>query len=102
MKGIHTTPAHWRRHFKAQRSSGISVAAYLREQGIRSSQWYYWRKRLRGEPNQPVSLVPIKVTQEAPRSSHCRVHLPNGIVLEFSDRYEPAVLAGQLLKLGQV
>lgn len=38
--------AKWRELIEAQRSSGMSVAAYCREKSIADSHFYAWRKRL--------------------------------------------------------
>ena len=35
----------WRRIVEAQRSSGLSVAAYCRQRGVRPCSFYYWRRR---------------------------------------------------------
>lgn len=101
MKRVMTRPEHWQAHFAAQSSSGFSVTEYRRQHSIRSSQWYYWQKRLRDMPSQSVSLVPVHITAEPSHSSNWRVHLPNGIVLEFGSTFDPARLAGQMMILGQ-
>jgi len=96
-----TTPDHWQRHFAAQRSSGVSITQYCRDNGIRSNKWYYWRNRLKEGAEGTVSLVPVNIASEPSHSGNCRVHLPNGIVLEFGGTYEPARLAGQMMSLGR-
>ncbi|MCP4993488.1 MAG: hypothetical protein GY934_06845 [Gammaproteobacteria bacterium] len=101
MKKRQTTPDHWQRHFATQLSSGLSVTEYCRRESIRSNQWYYWQKRLRDKPVPSVSLVPVTVSPEPTTSRDCRIHLPNGIVLEFAGGYEPVKLAGELLRLRQ-
>lgn len=101
MKRVKTTPALWRRQFAAHQASGLSVAQFCRQHKIRTSQWYYWRKRLDRQSVQPVSLVAVEISSQPASVRDCRIHLPNGIVLEFVGHCEPANLAGQLLRLGQ-
>ncbi|HED13435.1 MAG TPA: hypothetical protein ENI62_07260 [Gammaproteobacteria bacterium] len=97
MKRKRTTPAYWQEQFAAQAASGLSVTDYLRRQRIRSGQWYFWKKRLRETAS--LSLVPVEVATASALVHDCRVHLPNGIVLEFSGTFEPAQLTQKLLQL---
>ena len=99
MKRKRTTAAYWREQFATQTASGLSVTAYLRQADIRSSQWYYWRKRLYEPTNVSNALVPVTLTAEAPCTHDCQIHLPNGIVLEFAGPFEPVQLTQQLLPL---
>ena len=93
MKGKQTTAAHWRKHFSIHASSGLTVSAYLRREGIRSSQWYYWQKRLRSDAIDASSLVPVHIVPEYRPAMECRIHLPNGIMLEFGGKFSlPDVL----------
>jgi len=98
MKRKRTTPACWLEHFSAQAARGLSATDYLRQPGIRSGQWYFWKKRLREKPS--LFLVPVTVATATVSTHNCRAHLPNGIVLEFSGAVDPAQLTQQLLPLG--
>jgi len=97
MKRKRTTPAYWQEHFRAQAASGLSATDYIRNQGIRSGQWYFWKKRLHEQP--AASLVPVTITAASSATHDCRIHLPNGIVLVFAGNIEPAQLPQQLLQL---
>jgi len=99
MKRKRTTPGYWLEQFAAQNASGLGVTDYLRHQGIRSSQWYYWRKRLRNQATASTSLVPVTIAADSAHTHDCRIHLPNGIVLECSGAFEPVQLTQKLLQL---
>ncbi|MGI9228852.1 MAG: IS66 family insertion sequence element accessory protein TnpA [Gammaproteobacteria bacterium] len=85
-----TTAAYWRQQFAAQATSGLTTAAYLRREGIRSSQWYYWHKKLRSPANEGAGITLIPVETRSDRSDllaaqEVRVELPNGIALTFCE-----------------
>lgn len=99
-RGKNTTLAYWRQHFLAQAESGLNTAAYLRQEGIRSSQWYRWRKNLReaGEVY-GATLLPVKVQPEASTVQDIQVHLPNGVAVTFSQLESPVQLVQALYRL---
>jgi hypothetical protein len=85
-RGKHTTATFWRQHFAAQAAGDINTASYCRQQGIRSSQWYFWRKKLRAADDSPsgITLVPVKVEPTLSMAPDIRVTLPNGIAVTFT------------------
>jgi len=98
-----TTPLYWQQHFAAQAASGLNAAEYLRRKGIRSSQWYRWRKILREDTDtRSVTLVPVKVQPVASVAQEVRVHLPNGIVVALSGVESPTQLMQVLYRLESV
>jgi len=51
--------ANWRGLFLEQLSSGQTVAAFCRDRGIRDSQFYDWKKRVR--EGEAAKFVEVKV-----------------------------------------
>ncbi len=100
-RGKNTTPEYWRNHFAAHKASGLNAATYLRREGIRSNQWYRWRKLL-GEvdSNSGATLVPVKIHPEVNAAQAIRVDLPNGIAVTFPQVQSPAQLVQALYRLG--
>ncbi len=100
-RGKNTTPEYWRKHFAAQRTSGLNAATYLRREGIRSNQWYRWRKLLR-EADDPhgATLVPVKIQSAVAPAQDIHVHLPNGIAVTLPQLESPAQLVQALYRLG--
>lgn len=49
----------WRELIAAQERSGLSVRRFCKEQGIAEHQLFYWRKRLRSQP-QPVRFALVE------------------------------------------
>ena len=100
-RGRSTTAVYWRRHFSAQAASGLNTAEYLRREGIRSNQWYRWRKILREADKVPgATLVPVKVLSGVAPAPDIRVHLPNGITVSFSEGVSPVEFVEALYCLG--
>ena len=95
-----TTLPYWEQQFAAQATSGLNAAEYLRREGIRSSQWYRWRKLLREDTGtHPVTLVPVKIHPTTSAAQEVRVHLPNGIVVALSGVESPTQLVQVLYRL---
>ena len=53
--------AKWRGLFLEQLSSGQTVAAFCRDRGIRDSQFYDWKKRLR--KGEAVNFVEVELKE---------------------------------------
>lgn len=85
------TPAQkrefWEEQFCYWQESGLSQSEYCRRHAIRSSQWFYWRRRCRDIETE-LTLVPLKLpslngmTDKAPA---VRVITPNGFTIELDD-----------------
>ena len=78
-RGKHTTAAYWQEHFASQSTSGLNTTDYIRQEGIGSSQWYYWSKKLRHNSHSVTTLIPITVQSPVPSPQTVCVKLPNGI-----------------------
>ena len=99
-RGKRTTPAYWREHFAAQQASGLRIADYLREEGIRSGQWYFWRKKLQATDNATgTTLIPITIQPTLSSRADVRVHLPNGIAVTWGSVESPIQLLQALVHL---
>lgn len=83
------TPAQkrefWEEQIRFWHESGLSQTEYCKRHGIRTSQWYYWRRRCR-DTETGLALVPLKLP---PVNEHCRkvamlrVITPNGFTIEL-------------------
>lgn len=102
-RGKHTTADYWRDHFAAQSDSGLCTTDYIRQEGIRSSQWYYWVKKLRQTDNDGgATLIPITVQPSVLSRQTVCVQLPNGIAISLADVGSPAQLIQTLYRLGSI
>ena len=101
-RGKRTTAAVWHQHFTAQATSGLNTVSYCRQQGIRTGQWYFWRKKLRAADNNRsrITLVPVKPQATLSTTSELRVTLPNGIAIAFEQVQSPEQLLLTLYRLG--
>lgn len=51
------TQQQWLEHFKRCESSGLTIAAYVRTQGLKPSTFYRWRRRsLQEQGDQPAEM----------------------------------------------
>lgn len=75
----------WEEQIRFWQESGLSQSEYCRRHSIRSSQWFYWRRRCR-DTDTDLTLVPLKLPNlngRANRTSVVRVMTPNGFTIEF-------------------
>jgi transposase-like protein len=75
------TQQQWLEHFKRCESSGLTVTAYVRSQGLKPSTFYRWRRRsLKEQGDQPADMKPtasLKAdVQPAPGAVFHRVECP--------------------------
>ena len=83
------TPAEKREFWKEQirfwQESGLSQSEYCKRHGIRTNQWFYWRKRCR-DNEAGLTLVPLKlpsINGKSHRAPVARVITPNGFTIEL-------------------
>src|ERR1700677_3092153 len=62
-------PEEWRLIIDEQRASGLTVAAYCRDRGIKDSAFYAWKRRLRSPGKSNRSSVPVFVEVKPPKTS---------------------------------
>ena len=61
-------PDEWRQIIDGQGPSGLTVAAYCRDRGIKDSAFYAWKRRLRSPAKPNRSSVPAFVEVEPPKT----------------------------------
>jgi transposase-like protein len=75
----------WQKQIRFWQESGLSQSDFCKQHGIRSSQWFYWKKRCRQtEPG--LTLVPVKLsslTGPSRKTAAIRVITPNGFTIEL-------------------
>ena len=82
------TPAEkrefWEEQIRFWQESGLSQSEYCKRHGIRSSQWFYWRRRCRyTETNLPlISLKLPSINGSVQGAAMLRVITPNGFTIE--------------------
>jgi len=83
------TPAEkrefWEEQIRFWQESGLSQSEYCKRHGIRTSQWFYWRKRCL-DSETGLTLVPLKIpSAKVPshRTPAIRVITPNGFTIEL-------------------
>ncbi len=59
----------WRLIIDGQRGSGLTVAAYCRDRGIKDSAFYAWKRRLRSPAKSNRSSARVFVEVKPPRTS---------------------------------
>lgn len=84
------TQQFWLGHWQQWQISGLSMAAYARDQGLSGKSFYYWGKQVRTlktdkkpEPAQAAPFHPVRITPPtAPSPTEAMtvlLRLPNGI-----------------------
>lgn len=71
----------WEQRLTHYEESGISIKAWCKQQSIKESQFYYWRKKLRtdkAEETQPLQWLPLDLQlskQTIPAGDWITVHI---------------------------
>ena len=83
------TPAEkrefWEEQIRFWQESGLNQSEYCKRNGIRTNQWFYWRKRCR-DSETGLTLVPLKIPSvkvPSHRVPAIRVITPNGFIIEL-------------------
>lgn len=95
MEQVQERSAVWRERLRAQQASGLSIAAWCKQEGISAWSFYAWRKRLaEPEPGAPLIAVPLPGMTPGPM---LELHTPGGYLLRLSSAEQlswlPAILA---------
>ena len=73
----------WEEQIRFWQESGLSQSEYCKQQGIRQSQWFYWRRRCRD--TEGLTLVPLKLPSlDIHKQSVVRIITPNGFTIELN------------------
>lgn len=89
----------WEEQIRFWQESGLSQSEYCKRHGIRTSQWFYWRRRCRDIAT-GLTLVPLKLpsaNRPSHRASAVRVITPNGFTIEL-DGDAPFTSLSQLIR----
>ena len=88
---------HWQNIINQQVDSGLSKAAFCREQRILQQTFFYWAKKLKS-PDTPQLILPVAITQHSAPSPNAQleIELPCQTVLRFNESVSPSLL-GQYL-----
>ncbi len=96
-EGLTERQRYWHDHLKCARERGQSLVAYAQEQGLRVKSLYHYTRLARGEVVAQGSKEARFVRISAPVvASVCRVHLANGIMVEWQGSPDEGTLCGWL------
>jgi hypothetical protein len=81
---------YWRALVEKHAESGMSAAAFCKEQRIKLQQFHSWRRRFRQDTStgEFIRLVPTSKTS----GSGIRIHLNHGIAVEVDKGFDPVTL----------
>jgi transposase-like protein len=79
-----------RHHLSSQHSSGLSVSAYCKREGICQNTFFNWRKRARDAQTPPVSF--LQLPAQPVEQQKFELTLPNGSRLSVPLSCEPTFL----------
>lgn len=94
----------WQQHVKNWQKSGLNLAAYCRQLGLKYYQLRYWKSRLSEDPA-GVSFVPLQLSPNLPvpvSYAPLRLHTPNGFSIDVSGGFDPCVLRQLIAAVQQV
>lgn len=91
------TPAQWRELLQNQQSSGLSMAAFCRQQDLRQKSFYYWRRKLMKANVVPSDFIHVQMPVRT-MSSRCVLKV-GAAELSVSDAVSPSWLAQVLRAL---
>ena len=75
--------AEMRRHIEACKTSGLYVEQYCKEQNLKPSRYYYWRKKLLGDSK--VNTGSFIQLQPVSQSSCVEIVFTNGVKIHFEN-----------------
>lgn len=81
---------YWHTLVERHTESGLSGAAFCKEQGINPQRFYSWRRRLRSDSPGPgfIRLVPTARSSQ----SGIRIVLDHGMSVELDKGFDPLTL----------
>jgi hypothetical protein len=93
-----STPEHRRLHIEAWRSSGLSQAAYCRQNGINLTTFTNWLSHDKKQPQLQTNLVPVRIESAQPSSSNPLIFRSGrGYILELPAS-QPAQWVAELIR----
>ncbi len=93
----------WRGHVLAWGKSGLSQAAYCRQQGLTQNDFSWWKREIARRAAAPA-FVPVQMELRQTESYAFELELRGGRVLRFDACVDPAVLGAvaRVLEAGAV
>ena len=112
---------HWREVLKQQSSSGLSIAAFCRQESIGQPSFYAWRRKFREQQSLRIKRsnstksartdhrihngqqwLPVRIEGTSPAST-LRVHLPRqGVIVDVPHGTDRETVIGVLQTLREV
>ncbi|MEN8129608.1 MAG: hypothetical protein ABFS45_05310 [Pseudomonadota bacterium] len=91
------THRFWLDHLKRCGELKQPMAVYAKANGLIVTTLYYWNKRLRAlgvlpEDQATVSFTAVKIAEPPRPAGGCRVHFPNGVVMQWDEPPQGAEL----------
>jgi transposase-like protein len=95
----------WQRVMEARRESGVSVAAFCRQEGLSEGAYYYWHRKLSGgvspsAEKSPPAFLEVVVPRDNPVA--LELVLSCGHTLRINPAVDPKRLSEVLSALKQV
>jgi hypothetical protein len=93
---------HWRKIIERQAASGLSAAAFCRENNIRVPQFHWWRGRFRREKLQSNESGFLQLVSFSKPTQHSgiRIRLRDGLSIEVDPGFDPHTLRGVIEAIG--
>ena len=83
---------YWEKLFEAQAASGLTKAAYCKNNQIAISTFYAWTKKVKDQPKpKKPTLIPL-VFSETKTDANLTLILPNGYHFSFPTSLSPDTL----------
>ena len=83
--------AHWSNIIETQKTSGLSIAAYCRNQQIRSNDFYAWRRRISKRQITGQGFLELSPSVVSSSDTGIRIVFGN-LCIEVQRHFDPATL----------
>lgn len=75
----------WKARLLAQKQSGLTVVSWCKSEGITTSTFYYWHKRLSAPVEQPTQLIALPTpASHSGMPTPLELHTPGGYTIRVS------------------
>lgn len=86
----------WKEHIDASKKTDLSQTEYCRQNNLKPSRFWYWKKRFKKTTEKKISFVPLSLPRHRMPQQLASIITPNGYRIELSDGFDPVVV-GQLI-----
>ena len=86
----------WQKRFAEQARSGLSIAQWCRQKGLRANRYYYWKQRLGGSGLEASKKNFVEIS----RGEAIELQIRENIRIRVSANFDRAALKGLLELLG--